>query len=823
MALDPSRISKASRRRLGRIVRAVRRRLGPGADQKGVAEAGTPEPAAPADPALRRVLDSGVFDAEWYGAQAGTTFADPADAARHYLAQGRRKGWWPHPLFVPARYRPKAWQRDDTDPLVIYLKGVGDSWKASPSPLFDPGRLDRPAADGRSPLAAFLADDADAPLPLAPDARWMRDGVTLADVREALRAELSHQADHADQADAAAPWRESPAVRTVPGLTSLVVVDCDTTADVLTVLTAIDRAVPADDTAAAPSAEILLVTGDRRRAVAGLALARLARFDVRVVLSGQGASSAVDEAVHGARGEHVLLLSGRQAFREGTLQDLRAVLTESGAAVVHPVVLGGELLLRDVGVVYPPRGTDPVPFLDGVHPDSVPWTRPWFEVPGAPVPLLARTESVRAVRDEPRVRTLWADVDLAQRLARHEERPVVVARDVVVTRSGDGTFDDTAEPEDDLAVFRAAWQTVPEGSADLFATFGVAPVFTGTAALTAPGRPGTWTRALWPSVPDTARVREAPPALRWAIKTAMPAGDQARQWGDFHFAHSLAAALRDLGQHVVVDYAPNDARATSYRDDVVLMLRGLHPARLPGDVTSVVWVISHPEDVAARELAGYDLRFAASLTWARDVSQRWELPVAPLLQCTDPSRFYIDDEPVEDVVGKAVLVGNTRGKARPVAVEAVRSGVPVAVYGSGWQRFLPPEAIAGAYVPNEVLRRYYRSAAWALNDHWPDMRDLGFVSNRVFDVLASGGRLLTDDVYGLDEIVRPVLPEGRLARFTTPEELHALLAEGSAARYDEEMLRSLSEHVRTEHGFGARAAVLLEAVLAHRADNTSGT
>ncbi|MFE7506771.1 glycosyltransferase [Promicromonospora sp. NPDC057488] len=770
--------------------------------------------------AVRTVLGSGAFDTEWYEAQAGTTFADLSAAVRHYLEHGRPAGLSPHPLFVPERFRPQRWDRDRTDPLVTYLRGA-DHWGAATSPLFDPASLGDLRSADRSPLVAFLEDDGPgAALPLAPDAGWLRDGVTLTDVREALRAELREPGDDTT-------WDARPAADTVSGLVSVVVVDCGTTKDVTAALDAIARAARAGEEQPAQPVEVLLVApAERRQAVVGLALARLARNEVRVVPAPAdlSLSAAVDEAAHEARGEHVLLMSARHTFREGTLRDWLAALTESGAAAVHPVVLGDDLLVGDAGVAYPPNGKDPVPFLRGVHPDSVPWPAR-FPVPGAPAPLLARTASVRAVRGPGRPRALWADIDLSQRLAAHEERPVVVVSDLVAGRSADGGFGDTAEPSADLSAFRAAWRRVPAGSADLFGAFGLAPVFTGLAALTVPDQPESWTRALWLSAPGMSanlEVREAPPALRWAIKTAMPADERARQWGDFHFAGSLAAALRGLGQQVVVDYGPNDGRETSYRDDVVLMLRGLRAAQLPADVTSVLWVISHPDQVTADELAGYDLRYAASLTWSRATSARWDLPVLPLLQCTDSSRFYIDDEPVEEVVGKAVLVGNSRGKARPVAVHAVSSGMPVAVYGSRWEPFLPPEVIAGIYVPNEIARRYYRSAAWALNDHWPDMRDLGFVSNRVFDVLASGGRLLTDDVEGLDELFRPVWPERGLARFTTPEELHAVLAEGSDAWYDDAALRALSDHVRSEHGFGARAAVLLEDVLAHRAGAVFG-
>ncbi|MGI5188020.1 glycosyltransferase family protein [Promicromonospora sp. CA-289599] len=772
--------------------------------------------AAATDSAVRMVLSSGVFDAEWYEAQAGATFADSAEAVRHYLEHGRLAGWSPHPLFVPQRFRPQRWDRDRADPLITYLKGADNAWGVATSPLFQPAPPGDLRSADRSPLVAFLEDDGPgAALPLASDAGWLRDGVTLADVREALRSELREPGDDKT-------WGDRPAAGTVSGLVSVVVVDCGTTADVTSVLDAIAQAARAEgDQPAQPVEVLLLAPAEHRPAVVGLALARLARNEVRVVPvpADQSISAMVDEAAHGARGEHVLLMSARHTFREGTLRDWLTALTESGAAAVHPVVLGGDLLVGDAGVVYPPQGKDPVPFLGGVHPDSVPWPA-WFPVPGAPAPLLARTASVRAVRGPGRPRALWAYIDLSQRLAAYEERPVVVVSDLVAGRSGGGGFDDIVEPEADLSAFREAWRRVPSGSADLFVTFGLAPVFTGLAALTVPDRPESWTRALWLSA--NVEVREAPPALRWAIKTAMPADERARQWGDFHFAGSLAAALRRLGQQVVVDYGPNDGRETSYRDDVVLMLRGLRAAQLPADVTTLLWVISHPDQVTAHELAAYDLRYAASLTWSRDTSARWGLPVRPLLQCTDSSRFYIDDEPVEEVVGKAVLVGNSRGKARPVAVHAVGSGTPVAVYGSRWEKFLPAEVIAGTHVPNEIVRRYYRSAAWALNDHWPDMRDLGFVSNRVFDVLASGGRLLTDDVHGLDELFRPVWPKRGLARFTTPEQLHAVLAEGSEAWYDDATLRSLSDYVRTEHGFDARAAVLVEDVLAHRAGAVFG-
>ena len=39
-----------------------------------------------------------------------------------------------------------------------------------------------------------------------------------------------------------------------------------------------------------------------------------------------------------------------------------------------------------------------------------------------------------------------------------------------------------------------------------------------------------------------------------------------------------------------------------------------------------------------------------------------------------------------------------------------------------------------------------------LNDHWEDMRENGFVSNRVFDVIACGKSIITDNCNGILEL-----------------------------------------------------------------------
>lgn len=296
------------------------------------------------------------------------------------------------------------------------------------------------------------------------------------------------------------------------------------------------------------------------------------------------------------------------------------------------------------------------------------------------------------------------------------------------------------------------------------------------------------------------------PRLRWAIKTAAPAGPRGESWGETHFARSLAAALERLGQYVAVDARTALNRPSSEHDDVVLSLRGPHPLPAPGAPHRLLWIISHPDEISADEVAGYDRVVAGSAAWAKDAAERFGTPIEPLLQCTDATRF----RPTGAVRGDdLVFVGTARGIARPAVVIPLKAGRRVRVYGPDWRGYIPGSAIAAPHVPNEELPVLYESAGAVLNDHWPAMRREGFISNRLYDVVAAGGRAISDDVEGIDEIFG-----GAVRTFRNDEELLALteapLDDHFAA--DEELAR-LSARIRTEHSFDARARQLLNMVL----------
>jgi hypothetical protein len=266
---------------------------------------------------------------------------------------------------------------------------------------------------------------------------------------------------------------------------------------------------------------------------------------------------------------------------------------------------------------------------------------------------------------------------------------------------------------------------------------------------------------------------------------------------------------------VSIDHPETRARPTRDLEDVVVVIRGLHRADPQPGPVNLLWVISHPDEVTAPEAAAYDAVFAASTTWSADRSRDWGLEVTPLLQCTDPTRFHPGLGDPEDGPGEGIVfVANARGVLRPTVEAALAVDTPLTVHGAGWDEWLPARSVRlQGPVGNEDLGRLYASSSLVLNDHWEDMRAEGFVSNRVFDVLATGARLLSDDVAGLVDVVGPGVRTWR-----SHEEFRQLTIGAYESAYPAaDARRELAERVVAEHSFDARARQLLDAALRLRA------
>jgi len=288
--------------------------------------------------------------------------------------------------------------------------------------------------------------------------------------------------------------------------------------------------------------------------------------------------------------------------------------------------------------------------------------------------------------------------------------------------------------------------------------------------------------------------------IRWAVVVASPSGADGDQWGDTWFGRDLVNALNRQGQAASLVYRGGASTEARDKDDVVLVLRGLRRVtpRRAGN-TWLLWVISHPELVDDAEIAEYDATFAASSTWKSG-------SVSPLLQATNPRRFT-PSAAAPDTGERYLFVGSTRGEYRPIVRDAISAGIPLGVYGVGWSEFIPAEFIRGEFMPNGELPVAYAGAGVVLNDHWREMADAGFLSNRLFDAVASGARVVSDEAAGLADVFGDAV-----VTYSSPDQLGQLLNEPLESVFADRSRRiDNAARIAAEHSFDARAAELIEA------------
>jgi hypothetical protein len=233
------------------------------------------------------------------------------------------------------------------------------------------------------------------------------------------------------------------------------------------------------------------------------------------------------------------------------------------------------------------------------------------------------------------------------------------------------------------------------------------------------------------------------------LKISTPNLKEAPMWGDYHFANSLAAAFEAMGHHAGVDTA--DAwYAHKAQEDVVIAIRGRHRVKTDPEKINIMWIISHPDRIPDEEFADFDHVAVASDIYAGELRRRGLSSVSVLHQATDARLFT--PEPNAERLHAALFVGNSRREYRTMVKWCLRRGLPLELYGGGWEGVLPPGMVRAPSVANADLPACYRSHLLLLNDHWDSMRENGFLSNRLFDGSGVATPILTDPVRGLADV-----------------------------------------------------------------------
>jgi hypothetical protein len=688
----------------------------------------------------RRWLESGLLDVQFYSALRGRDFRDAVEAAEDFVERGMPERLSPHPFLDFISLPPEIRRAWRQGKVTQVLRHLSG----------EDGRV-RPAG----------------PLCTTTDPALARKAML------ALARSLGREAGGGVDPDPAViDWGAVGEKDLQPDRTSVVVV----AAEPRPTSRAVERLLQhADDL----EVEVVVVdAGSPPHVALGLCASMHERPGVQLVrLPGTVSPGlAMNLGVARATGEIVVLLEPHVVVRRGWLPAVLTILDDPDVAGTQPLVLRPDDTIHSAGVVVTAVGGGPTPLLAGHQKEDARRLQGQRLAAISGDAMVLRTRDVAALEGlHPRAPREEAPLDLCVRLL--GRRPAgfrVAPTALVIAARRDLPEAGTLPPHDQLPADPGLYERIG------FLTDG---------------------RAAEPVV--TGRRREASDQLRWSLKLPSTAGPSGDLWGDTHFADALAQALRDLGQDVVTCRRGAHAAGPTHLDEVSLALRGLHPIPPMPDQVNVLWVISHPDDVDPRELDGYDLVCAASEVWSAKLSARTGREVIPLLQATEfqPPPSAPMSEPSQPGV---VFVGNAgAGRERPLVWKAVEAGVPLAVYGRGWDD-LPEGVWRGEYVDNNRLPGLYHQHGIVLADHWPDMARNGFIANRVFDAVASGAHVICDDVVGVHDVFDPrdVVVAG------APEDIAAAVAEWSRSVPGKDVPRpALSFH--------DRARTLLDRVSRH--------
>ena len=297
--------------------------------------------------------------------------------------------------------------------------------------------------------------------------------------------------------------------------------------------------------------------------------------------------------------------------------------------------------------------------------------------------------------------------------------------------------------------------------------------------------------------------------MKWVIKNPAPTDSRMKKWGDFHFARSLAKYLERLGQEVVMHY--HSAWDEEEHCDVVLVLRGRHRyvhRLFSQNTVKVLWNISHPNDVSIDEYESYDIVCVASVDRARYLENTLSRPVIDLLQCTDHEEFARNKS--RELENHFIFVGNTRNVQRDSVIWSVEFDVPLKIWGRGWSNWIDvSRCVVDDYYDNEFLGDLYSRSMVTLNDHWGDMKEFGFINNRVLDAIAAELVVISD----FHEALFRIFPN-EILYFSNKSEfwccIQAILLNYPALQ---RRVRHAKKKVLSEFTFENRANTLLKSVL----------
>lgn len=218
--------------------------------------------------------------------------------------------------------------------------------------------------------------------------------------------------------------------------------------------------------------------------------------------------------------------------------------------------------------------------------------------------------------------------------------------------------------------------------------------------------------------------------------------------GDFFLANDLKKGFEKLGYKVSYRFREDYDDLKLGNAGNILYFKGYYNFKhLPGvkkDNRKRVLYLYYVEAFHPDILGEVDRIACASQKMIDEVIKPGGYDGVHVPQFTNPERFRPTPKE-QDKAFKVLFVGsNYTTQGRKSVDYAILANADLAVFGKFWKKSLDLKYLKGEFIDNDELYKYYANADIVLNDHREDMRYYGFVSNRIYDVTATGGFVLTD-------------------------------------------------------------------------------
>ena len=288
--------------------------------------------------------------------------------------------------------------------------------------------------------------------------------------------------------------------------------------------------------------------------------------------------------------------------------------------------------------------------------------------------------------------------------------------------------------------------------------------------------------------PQYADTGSETPAAAIIVKSTTNRGET--DIGDYWIGEDFAAGFRALGLNADTDYRGEYRRPHTPEPQINLYMRGYTDFTPPFPPGCNVLYAYYPMAYAGASAAlpakaalnrrppqpenanldddwqNFDLIAVASPSYAEELN-RAGIKAIYVPQFTNPEKFHPAPDPA---LAADILFVGSNWHDRTSLRYALEAGFNVAVYGYNWQGIVPPEMYKAPYIANTELNRYYSSAKIVLNDHRPDMKDFGFINNRIYDATAADALVISDYMPEIEAAYGDAVP-----MYKNKEELAALL------------------------------------------------